>query len=167
MSYSITLSSNTEAAYPAFPFGGNGLEAIKGIGLALDNANKEYYGTVAQEALESGNRDMVNQAIAARNGNVYNPYRTDSNGLMYNSSTGRFEITPIGQANLGNIQAQTNERNAHTGLYAAQTETEGRKQQGYDLTNYSRQLDINDKLKRQTGRNTSATPPACVMAGCA
>ena len=130
-------------------FGGNGLEAIKGIGLALDNANKEYYGTVAQEALESGNRDMVNQAIAARNGDVYNPYRTDSNGLMYNSSTGRFEITPIGQANLGNIQAQTNERNAHTGLYAAQTETEGRKQQGYDLTNYSRQLDINDKLNPQ------------------
>lgn len=130
-------------------FGGNGLEAIKGIGLAQDNANKEYYGTLAQAALESGDRDMANQAIAARNGDVYNPYRTDSNGLMYNSSTGRFEITPIGQANLGNIQAQTNERNAHTGLYAAQTETEGRKQQGYDLTNYSRQLDINDKLNPQ------------------
>lgn len=130
-------------------FGGNGLEAIKGIGLALDNANKEYYGTVAQAALESGNRDMVNQAIAARNGDVYNPYRTDSNGLMYNTSTGRFEITPIGQANLGNIQAQTNERNAHTGLYVAQTGTEGLKQQGLAIDNQGKVVRLNELLNPQ------------------
>ena len=137
-------------------FGGNGLEAIKGIGLALDNANKEYYGTLAQAALESGDRDMANQAIAARNGDVYNPYRTDSNGLMYNTSTGRFEITPIGQANLGNIQAQTNERNAHAGLYGAETETEKRKQQGLILDSYGKVLAINQQL------NPQAKPPSQV-----
>ena len=138
-------------------FGGNGLEAIKGIGLALDNANKEYYGTLAQAALESGNRDMANQAIAARNGDVYNPYRTDSNGLMYNTSTGRFEITPIGQANLGNIQAQTNERNAHTGLYAAQTETEGLKQQGLAIDNEGKVVRLEEM------RNPQAKPPSQVF----
>ena len=137
-------------------FGGNGLEAIKGIGLAQDNANKEYYGTLAQAALESGDRDMANQAIAARNGDVYNPYRTDSNGLMYNSSTGRFEITPIGQANLGNIQAQTNERNAHTGLYAAQTETEGLKQQGLAIDNEGKVVRLEEM------RNPQAKPPSQV-----
>ncbi len=130
-------------------FGGNGLEAIKGIGLAQDNANKEYYGTLAQAALESGDRDMANQAIAARNGDVYNPYRTDSNGLMYNSSTGRFEITPIGQANLGNIQAQTNERNAHTGLYVAQTGTEGLKQQGLAIDNEGKVVRLKELLNPQ------------------
>ena len=137
-------------------FGGNGLEAIKGIGLAQDNANKEYYGTLAQAALESGNRDMANQAIAARNGDVYNPYRTDSNGLMYNTSTGRFEITPIGQANLGNIQAQTNERNAHTGLYAAQTETEGLKQQGLAIDNEGKVVRLEEL------QNPQAKPPSQV-----
>ena len=137
-------------------FGGNGLEAIKGIGLAQDNANKEYYDMAARAALESGNRDMANQAIAARNGDVYNPYRTDSNGLMYNTSTGRFEITPIGQANLGNIQAQTNERNAHAGLYGAETETEKRKQQGLILDSYGKVLAINQQL------NPQAKPPSQV-----
>lgn len=137
-------------------FGGNGLEAIKGIGLAQDNANKEYYDMAARAALESGNRDMANQAIAARNGNVYNPYRTDSNGLMYNSSTGRFEITPIGQANLGNIQAQTNERNAHTGLYAAQTETEGIKQQGLVIDNQGKLVRLEEL------QNPQAKPPSQV-----
>ncbi len=138
-------------------FGGNGLEAIKGIGLALDNANKEYYGTLAQAALESGNRDMANQAIAARNGDVYNPYRTDSNGLMYNTSTGRFEITPIGQANLGNIQAQTNERNAHTGLYVAQTGTEGLKQQGLAIDNQGKLVRLEEL------HNPQAKPPSQVF----
>ena len=137
-------------------FGGNGLEAIKGIGLAQDNANKEYYGTLAQAALESGDRDMANQAIAARNGNVYNPYRTDSNGLMYNTSTGRFEITPIGQANLGNIQAQTNERNAHTGLYVAQTGTEGLKQQGLVIDNQGKLVRLEEM------QNPQAKPPSQV-----
>nr|DAU53957.1 MAG TPA: hypothetical protein [Caudoviricetes sp.] len=137
-------------------FGGNGLEAIKGIGLAQDNANKEYYGTLAQAALESGNRDMANQAIAARNGDVYNPYRTDSNGLMYNTSTGRFEITPIGQANLGNIQAQTNERNAHTGLYVAQTGTEGLKQQGLAIDNQGKLVRLEEL------QNPQAKPPSQV-----
>ena len=137
-------------------FGGNGLEAIKGIGLAQDNANKEYYGTLAQAALESGNRDMANQAIAARNGDVYNPYRTDSNGLMYNTSTGRFEITPIGQANLGNIQAQTNERNAHTGLYVAQTGTEGLKQQGLAIDNQGKLVRLEEL------HNPQAKPPSQV-----
>lgn len=137
-------------------FGGNGLEAIKGIGLAQDNANKEYYGTLAQAALESGNRDMANQAIAARNGDVYNPYRTDSNGLMYNTSTGRFEITPIGQANLGNIQAQTNERNAHTGLYVAQTGTEGLKQQGLSIDNQGKLVRLEEL------QNPQAKPPSQV-----
>lgn len=137
-------------------FGGNGLEAIKGIGLAQDNANKEYYGTLAQAALESGDRDMANQAIAARNGDVYNPYRTDSNGLMYNSSTGRFEITPIGQANLGNIQAQTNERNAHTGLYVAQTGTEGLKQQGWAIDNQGKVVRLEEMI------NPQAKPPSQV-----
>ena len=137
-------------------FGGNGLEAIKGIGLAQDNANKEYYGTLAQAALESGDRDMANQAIAARNGDVYNPYRTDSNGLMYNTSTGRFEITPIGQANLGNIQAQTNERNAHTGLYVAQTGTEGLKQQGLAIDNQGKLVRLEEL------QNPQAKPPSQV-----
>lgn len=137
-------------------FGGNGLEAIKGIGLAQDNANKEYYDMAARAALESGNRDMANQAIAARNGNVYNPYRTDSNGLMYNTSTGRFEITPIGQANLGNIQAQTNERNAHTGLYVAQTGTEGLKQQGLVIDNQGKLVRLEEL------QNPQAKPPSQV-----
>ena len=137
-------------------FGGNGLEAIKGIGLAQDNANKEYYDMAARAALESGNRDMANQAIAARNGDVYNPYRTDSNGLMYNTSTGWFEITPIGQANLGNIQAQTNERNAHTGLYVAQTGTEGLKQQGLAIDNQGKVVRLEEML------NPQAKPPSQV-----
>ena len=125
-------------------FGGNGLEAIKGIGLAQDNANKEYYGTLAQAALESGDRDMANQAIAARNGDVYN------------TSTGRFEITPIGQANLGNIQAQTNERNAHTGLYVAQTGTEGLKQQGLAIDNEGKLVRLEEL------QNPQAKPPSQV-----
>lgn len=137
-------------------FGGNGLEAIKGIGLAQDNANKEYYDMAARTALENGNRDMANQAIAARNGDVYNPYRTDSNGLMYNTSTGRFEITPIGQANLGNIQAQTNERNAHTGLYVAQTGTEGLKQQGLAIDNQGKLVRLEEL------QNPQAKPPSQV-----
>lgn len=137
-------------------FGGNGLEAIKGISLAQDNANKEYYDMAARTALENGNRDMANQAIAARNGNVYNPYRTDSNGLMYNTSTGRFEITPIGQANLGNIQAQTNERNAHTGLYVAQTGTEGLKQQGLVIDNQGKLVRLEEL------QNPQAKPPSQV-----
>ena len=137
-------------------FGGNGLEAIKGIGLAQDNANKEYYDMAARTALENGNRDMANQAIAARNGDVYNPYRTDSNGLMYNTSTGRFEITPIGQANLGNIQAQTNERNAHTGLYVAQTGTEGLKQQGLVIDNQGKLVRLEEL------QNPQAKPPSQV-----
>jgi len=137
-------------------FGGNGLEAIKGIGLAQDNANKEYYDMAARTAMENGNRDMANQAIAARNGDVYNPYRTDSNGLMYNSSTGRFEITPIGQANLGNIQAQTNERNAHTELYVAQTGTEGLKQQGLAIDNQGKLVRLEEL------QNPQAKPPSQV-----
>ena len=130
-------------------FGGNGLEAIKGIGLAQDNANKEYYDMAARAASAAGDRDMFNQMVAARNGDVYNPYRTDSNGLMYNSSTGRFEITPIGQANLGNIQAQTNERNAHTGLYVAQTGTEGLKQQGLAIDNEGKVVRLKELLNPQ------------------
>ena len=110
----------------------------------------------ARTALENGNRDMANQAIAARNGDVYNPYRTDSNGLMYNTSTGRFEITPIGQANLGNIQAQTNERNAHTGLYVAQTGTEGLKQQGLVIDNQGKLVRLEEL------QNPQAKPPSQV-----
>ena len=130
-------------------FGGNGLEAIKGIGLALDNANKEYYGTVAQAALESGNQDMVNQAIAARNGDVYNPYRTDSNGVVLNTANGQYRMTPIGEATRSNIQAQTNERNAHTGLYVAQTGTEGLKQQGLAIDNQGKVVRLNELLNPQ------------------
>ncbi|WP_153716897.1 hypothetical protein [Eikenella corrodens] len=137
-------------------FGGNGLEAIKGIGLAQDNANKEYYDMAARAASAAGDRDMFNQMVAARNGDVYNPYRTDSNGLMYNSSTGRFEITPIGQANLGNIQAQTNERNAHTGLYVAQTGTEGLKQQGLAIDNQGKLVRLEEL------QNPQAKPPSQV-----
>ena len=130
-------------------FGGNGLEAIKGIGLALDNANKEYYGTLAQEALESGDRDMANQAIAARNGDVYKPYRTDSNGVVLNTANGQYRMTPIGEATRSNIQAQTNERNAHTGLYVAQTGTEGLKQQGLAIDNQGKVVRLNELLNPQ------------------
>lgn len=130
-------------------FGGNGLEAIKGIGLAQDNANKEYYGTLAQAALESGDRDMANQAIAARNGDVYNPYRTDSNGMVLNTANGQYRMTPIGEANWSNIQAQTNERNAHTGLYVAQTGTEGLKQQGLAIDNEGKVVRLKELLNPQ------------------
>ena len=137
-------------------FGGNGLEAIKGIGLALDNANKEYYGTLAQEALESGDRDMANQAIAARNGDVYKPYRTDSNGVVLNTANGQYRMTPIGEATRSNIQAQTNERNAHTGLYVAQTGTEGLKQQGLAIDNEGKVVRLEEM------RNPQAKPPSQV-----
>ena len=137
-------------------FGGNGLEAIKGIGLAQDNANKEYYGTLAQAALESGDRDMANQAIAARNGDVYNPYRTDSNGMVLNTANGQYRMTPIGEANWSNIQAQTNERNAHTGLYVAQTGTEGLKQQGLVIDNQGKLVRLEEL------QNPQAKPPSQV-----
>ena len=137
-------------------FGGNGLEAIKGIGLAQDNANKEYYGTLAQAALESGDRDMANQAIAARNGDVYNPYRTDSNGMVLNTANGQYRMTPIGEANWSNIQAQTNERNAHTGLYVAQTGTEGLKQQGLAIDNQGKLVRLEEL------QNPQAKPPSQV-----
>ena len=137
-------------------FGGNGLEAIKGIGLAQDNANKEYYGTLAQAALESGDRDMANQAIAARNGNVYNPYRTDSNGMVLNTANGQYRMTPIGEANWSNIKAQTNERNAHTGLYVAQTGTEWLKQQGLVIDNQGKLVRLEEL------QNPQAKPPSQV-----
>ena len=137
-------------------FGGNGLEAIKGIGLAQDNANKEYYGTLAQAALERGDRDMANQAIAARNGDVYNPYRTDSNGMVLNTANGQYRMTPIGEANWSNIQAQTNERNAHTGLYVAQTGTEGLKQQGLAIDNQGKLVRLEEL------QNPQAKPPSQV-----
>ena len=137
-------------------FGGNGLEAIKGIGLAQDNANKEYYDMAARAASAAGDRDMFNQAIAARNGNVYNPYRTDSNGMVLNTANGQYRMTPIGEANWSNIQAQTNERNAHTGLYVAQTGTEGLKQQGLAIDNQGKLVRLEEL------QNPQAKPPSQV-----
>ena len=130
-------------------FGGNGLEAIKGIGLAQDNANKEYYDMAARAASAAGDRDMFNQMVAARNGDVYNPYRTDSNGMVLNTANGQYRMTPIGEANWSNIQAQTNERNAHTGLYVAQTGTEGLKQQGLAIDNQGKVVRLNELLNPQ------------------
>ena len=93
---------------------------------------------------------------AARNGNVYNPYRTDSNGMVLNTANGQYRMTPIGEANWSNIQAQTNERNAHTGLYVAQTGTEGLKQQGLAIDNQGKLVRLEEL------QNPQAKPPSQV-----
>ena len=137
-------------------FGGNGLEAIKGIGLALDNANKEYYGTVAQAALESGNRDMVNQAIAARNGDVYSPYSTGPDGSILNRTTGQYTPTTAYTARIGEINSRTNLNQVNTALSGARITTEELRQQGLAIDNQGKVVRLEEM------RNPQAKPPSQV-----
>lgn len=138
-------------------FGGNGLEAIKGIGLALDNANKEYYGTVAQAALESGNRDMANQAIAARNGDVYSPYSTGPDGAILNRATGQYTPTTAYTARVGEINSRTNLNQVNTALSGARITTEELRQQGLAIDNQGKLVRLEEL------QNPQAKPPSQVF----
>lgn len=138
-------------------FGGNGLEAIKGIGLALDNANKEYYGTVAQAALESGNRDMANQAIAARNGDVYSPYSTGPDGSILNRTTGQYTPTTAYTARIGEINSRTNLNQVNTALSGARITTEELRQQGLAIDNQGKLVRLEEL------HNPQAKPPSQVF----
>ena len=137
-------------------FGGNGLEAIKGIGLALDNANKEYYGTLAQAALESGNRDMANQAIAARNGDVYSPYSTGPDGSILNRTTGQYTPTTAYTARIGEINSRTNLNQVNTALSGARITTEELRQQGLAIDNQGKLVRLEEL------HNPQAKPPSQV-----
>lgn len=137
-------------------FGGNGLEAIKGIGLAQDNANKEYYGTLAQAALESGDRDMVNQAIAARNGNVYSPYSTGPDGAILNRATGQYTPTTAYTARVGEINSRTNLNQVNTALSGARITTEELRQQGLAINNQGKLVRLEEL------QNPQAKPPSQV-----
>lgn len=137
-------------------FGGNGLEAIKGIGLAQDNANKEYYGTLAQAALESGNRDMANQAIAARNGDVYSPYSTGPDGAILNRTTGQYTPTTAYTARVGEINSRTNLNQVNTALSGARITTEELRQQGLAIDNQGKLVRLEEM------QNPQAKPPSQV-----
>ena len=137
-------------------FGGNGLEAIKGIGLAQDNANKEYYGTLAQAALESGNRDMANQAIAARNGDVYSPYSTGPDGAILNRTTGQYTPTTAYTARVGEINSRTNLNQVNTALSGARITTEELRQQGLAIDNQGKLVRLEEL------HNPQAKPPSQV-----
>jgi hypothetical protein len=137
-------------------FGGNGLEAIKGIGLAQDNANKEYYDMAAREALESGNRDMANQAIAARNGDVYSPYSTGPDGSILNRTTGQYTPTTAYTARIGEINSRTNLNQVNTALSGARITTEELRQQGLAIDNHGKLVRLEEL------HNPQAKPPSQV-----
>lgn len=137
-------------------FGGNGLEAIKGIGLAQDNANKEYYDMAAREALERGNRDMANQAIAARNGDVYSPYSTGPDGSILNRTTGQYTPTTAYTARIGEINSRTNLNQVNTALSGARITTEELRQQGLAIDNQGKLVRLEEL------HNPQAKPPSQV-----
>lgn len=137
-------------------FGGNGLEAIKGIGLAQDNANKEYYDMAARAALESGNRDMANQAIAARNGDVYSPYSTGPDGSILNRATGQYTPTTAYTARIGEINSRTNLNQVNTALSGARITTEELRQQGLAIDNQGKLVRLEEL------HNPQAKPPSQV-----
>lgn len=137
-------------------FGGNGLEAIKGIGLAQDNANKEYYDMAARTALENGNRDMANQAIAARNGDVYSPYSTGPDGAILNRTTGQYTPTTAYTARVGEINSRTNLNQVNTALSGARITTEELRQQGLAIDNQGKLVRLEEL------QNPQAKPPSQV-----
>lgn len=137
-------------------FGGNGLEAIKGIGLAQDNANKEYYDMAARTALENGNRDMANQAIAARNGDVYSPYSTGPDGAILNRTTGQYTPTTAYTARVGEINSRTNLNQVNTALSGARITTEELRQQGLAIDNQGKLVRLEEL------HNPQAKPPSQV-----
>lgn len=137
-------------------FGGNGLEAIKGIGLAQDNANKEYYDMAARTAMENGNRDMANQAIAARNGDVYSPYSTGPDGAILNRTTGQYTPTTAYTARVGEINSRTNLNQVNTALSGARITTEELRQQGLAIDNQGKLVRLEEL------HNPQAKPPSQV-----
>lgn len=137
-------------------FGGNGLEAIKGIGLAQDNANKEYYDMAARAASAAGDRDMFNQMVAARNGDVYSPYSTGPDGAILNRTTGQYTPTTAYTARVGEINSRTNLNQVNTALSGARITTEELRQQGLAIDNQGKLVRLEEL------QNPQAKPPSQV-----
>lgn len=141
------FSRQIQAAELMNAYGGDGLDAAKAYGQIVKNQYDSAVNSNVANALLSGNQAAINSAVAAKSGNSYTPYRTDSNGMLLDTGTGQYMATPMYDAKLANVAASTQnqqadayQRTMHGNLYGAQTQSEGIKQIGYGLDNENKHI---------------------------
>ncbi|OAM25896.1 hypothetical protein A7P95_10865 [Eikenella longinqua] len=130
-------------------YGGSGLEAIRGIGIAQENANKQQLGELALTAYQNGDVNRANQLTAMRSGDTYTPFRVGSNGEILNTATGGQQSTDMYRARVDEVQSRTGLNYANTALSGARTQTEGLRQQGLAIDNNGKLVRLNEQLNPQ------------------